>query len=128
MVLFGGLLLLFLGPALFHSLIGLRADGGVLFRARSASFLPLINVTNQAHGGYFLVDLPLWPLRARFRLLLSRTSFPFFVWERSGPPFPAMPRFRRSVQRFSDAFLTDGFLFNFRWYAAFLFAASGLAA
>ena len=128
MVLFGGLLLLFLRPALFHGFVCLRANGGVFLAAGSASFLPLVDVANQAHDGYFLVDLPLWPLRARFRLLLSRTSFPFFVWERSGPPFPAMPRFRRSVQRFSDAFLTDGFLFSFRWYAAFLAAALGLRA
>ena len=128
MVLFGGLLLLFLRPALFHGLVCLRANGGVFLAARSASFLPLVDVANQAHDGYFLVDLPLWPLRARFRLLLSRTSFPFFVWERSGPPFPAMPRLRRSVQRASDAFFTDGFLFSFRWYAAFLAAALGLRA
>ena len=127
MVLFGGLLLLFLRPALFHGFVCLWANGGVFLAAGSASFLPLVNVANQAHG-YFLVDLPLWPLRARFRLLLSRTSFPFFVWERSGPPFPAMPRFRRSVQRFSDSFLTDGFLFSFLWYAAFLAAALGLRA
>jgi hypothetical protein len=39
-----------------------------------------------------------------------------------------MPRFRLSVHRSSDAFLTAGFLFNFLWYAAFLAAASGLAA
>lgn len=114
MVLFGGLLLLFLGPALFHSLIGLRANSRFTFGTGSARLFPLVDVTNKAHGGYFLVDLPLWPFRARFRLLGSRTSFPFFVWERSGPPFPAMPRLRRSVQRFSDAFLTDGFLLSLR--------------
>jgi hypothetical protein len=57
----------------------------------------------------------LWPFRARFRFGLSRTIVPFLVWERSGPPFPAMPRRRRSVHRSSDAFLTVGFLFSLRW-------------
>lgn len=46
MVLFGGLLLLFLGPALFHSLISFRADGGVLFGTGRARFFPLIDVTD----------------------------------------------------------------------------------
>ena len=45
-VLYGGLLLLFLGPALFHSLIGFRADGGVLFRAGRTRLLTSVNVTD----------------------------------------------------------------------------------
>ena len=46
MVLFGGLLLLFLGPALFHSLIGLRADGGFRFGTGRARFFTSVNVTD----------------------------------------------------------------------------------
>ena len=45
-VLYGGLLLLFLGPALFHSLIGLRADGGVLFTAGRTRFFTSVDVTD----------------------------------------------------------------------------------
>ena len=46
MVLFGGLLLLFLGPALLHSLIGLRADGGVFFGAGCTRLFTFVNVTD----------------------------------------------------------------------------------
>ena len=52
MVLFGGLLLLFLGPALLHSLIGFGANGRFTFGTGSTRLFPLVDVTNKAH--YFL--------------------------------------------------------------------------
>jgi hypothetical protein len=58
----------------------------------------------------------------------SNTIRPLLVWERSLPPFPAMPLRLRSDHRSSEAFFTSGFLFSFLWYAAFLAAALGFAA
>ncbi len=115
----GGLLLLLFRKACLHIGVGLRSNGRVLFRTGGSSLFTGIHVGIKPRRlsvtlVHFLVLLLLWPFRARFRLALSRTIVPFLVWERSGPPFPAKPRRRRSVHRSSEAFLTAGFLFNLR--------------